>query len=100
MATSTPKLGLPRPSPSDAVNLANHNELVDAIDGNAASQAEVDDHIHEDFIHVNYLPENSVTNSMPITDYPKGSTITRLDNHTDGGFPYPYGTLQPRRVPD
>src|SRR5690625_782309 len=44
--------------------------------------------------------ENNVTNSMPIIDYPKGYTITRLDNHADGGFPYAYGTLETLRVPD
>lgn len=42
MATQTPKLGLPRPEPTDNVTLANHNALVDAIDAGAASQSELD----------------------------------------------------------
>lgn len=41
MATTTPKLGLPRPEGHDNVTRANHVELIDAIDENAASQSEL-----------------------------------------------------------
>jgi hypothetical protein len=43
MATTTPRLGLPRPESTDNFNLANHNAFVDAVDTNAAKQADVGD---------------------------------------------------------
>lgn len=43
MATTTSKLGLPRPTPTDNVSLANHQALIDAIDNNAAKVAHTHD---------------------------------------------------------
>ncbi|NOU98493.1 hypothetical protein [Paenibacillus planticolens] len=43
MATTTPKLGLPRPTSSDNVTLANQQALIDAIDNGAAKVAHTHD---------------------------------------------------------
>lgn len=47
MATTTPRLGLPRPEATDAVTLENEQALIDAIDGAAAAQADFDAHISD-----------------------------------------------------
>ncbi|GEM_PF-3292832 len=52
MATTTSKLGLPRPEASDNVTLENEQTLIDAIDNAAASQAELDAHVGDNTAHV------------------------------------------------
>ncbi|GIQ70899.1 hypothetical protein DUZ99_08750 [Xylanibacillus composti] len=52
MATTTPRLGLPRPEASDNVTLENEQALIDAIDSAAAAQADLDAHVGNASAHV------------------------------------------------
>lgn len=52
MATTTGKLGLPRPEATDNVTLENEQALIDAIDHAAAAQADLDTHKGDNTAHV------------------------------------------------
>lgn len=94
MATTTPKLGLPRPEGHDNVTRANHVELIDAIDENAASQSELNSVKN---IAEKHADRHAAGGPDAITPSMIGAAPA---SHTHSASDITSGTLSPDRIPN